>query len=207
MDSDQHVEGRDWSALLRRHEPPLRSRVRRVLRKSGLRACEELVEEVVQEVYCRLLESDASRLRRCRGGTDRAVTAYLGIIAERVVLDLIRQAGARKRNGLIVLRTGGMSRRTLRALERLTDPRPDPEEAAARRERERLFLDCCRELRGAGPGRRNAWVMRLALLEGYSSREIAEAARGRLTARSVDNLVHRLRRHLARSGFEVPRRC
>lgn len=196
----------DWGAVVRRHDVRLRSRVRRVLLQIGLRAFPELVEEVMQEVYCRLLERGAARLRRCRGETVPELIAFLGTIAERVVLDHVRVATALKRSGLAAIRLGGMGRRARRAVERLADPGPTPEQVVLRREQHRVLLDRCRRLPGLGPGSRNAWVIRLAFLEGYSSREISAAAGGRLTPHGIDNLVHRIRRRLARSGLEIPRR-
>jgi RNA polymerase sigma factor (sigma-70 family) len=177
-----------------------------MLCRLGVRAQHELVEEVVQEAYCRLLEGGEHRLRRGGGEVDRSLRAYLAIVAERAVLDQVRTASALKRSGLESVRLGRLGRRARRAVERIADPGPTPEQTAMRRERQRQLLDCCLRLRGLGPGRRNAWVMRLAVLEGYSSREIAAAAGGRLTAHGVDMLVHRLRRRLAQSGFALARR-
>ncbi|HEY2738131.1 MAG TPA: hypothetical protein VGK45_06965, partial [Thermoanaerobaculia bacterium] len=59
-----HAAGPDWGAVVRFHDRRLASRVRRVLCRMGLRAFPELVEELMQEVYCRLLESGGERLRR-----------------------------------------------------------------------------------------------------------------------------------------------
>jgi RNA polymerase sigma factor (sigma-70 family) len=196
----------DWSAVVRRHDARLRGRVRRTLNRLGLRAQLELVDEIVQDVYCRLLEGGEHRLRQGGSGSDTSLLAYLGTIAERTVLDQVRTASALKRTGLSTVRLGRLSRRARRAVERIADPGPTPEQTAMRSEGRRQLLDRCREMRGLGPGRRNAWVMRLAVLEGYSSREIAAAAGGRVSPHTIDMLVHRLRRRLARSGFALTRR-
>jgi RNA polymerase sigma factor (sigma-70 family) len=196
----------DWSAVVRRHDGRLRGRVRRTLNRLGLRAQLELVDEIVQDVYCRLLEGGERRLRLGASGADPSLLAYIGTVAERTVLDQVRTASALKRTGLSTVRLGRLSRRARRAMERIADPGPSPEQTAMRSEGQRQLLDRCREMRGLGPGRRNAWVMRLAVLEGYSSREIAAAAGGRVTPHTIDMLVHRLRRRLARSGFALTRR-
>jgi len=198
--------GMDWGTVVSRHDGRLRSRVRRVLCRVGIRAYPELVDEVMQEIYCRLLEVGASRLRRCRGGSEPELIAYMLIIAERLILDRRRLALALKRSGLDTVRLGRLGRRTRRAVESLADPGPTPEEVALRRERQRLLLDRCRQLRGLGSGRRNAWVIRMAVLEGYSSQEISAAAGGRLAPATVDTLVHRIRRRLRGRGLEVPHR-
>jgi DNA-directed RNA polymerase specialized sigma24 family protein len=195
------LSNEDWGALLlRRHDGAIRRRVRRTLRGIGLRVGSELVEEIVQEIYCRLFDDGAARLRNCHGGSNAALASYLGTIAEHAVVDHVRCATALKRGGL------DMVRRSRRQIERIADPGHDPEYLAVCRDHRREFLDRCRTLRGLGSGRRNAWVMRLALLEGYSSHEIARAAGGRLTPRGIDLLVHRIRRRLARDGFALRHR-
>jgi hypothetical protein len=190
----------DWGRVVGRREALLRWRVRRALIRSGLEARPELIEEILQEVYCRIFENGAARLRRCRNGVAGALESYLGTLAERVAYDQVRLAGALKRSGV------QMVRRSRRQLEDIPDAAATPEEATLCRDECRQFLGQCRAMRGLGSGRRNAWVMRLALLEGYSSREISRAARGRLTPRSVDLLVNRLRRRLAREGYVLRHR-
>jgi len=190
----------DWGRVVRRHDGLLRCRVRRALIRAGLAARPELIEEVLQEVYCRIFENGAARLRRCRDGVEGALNSYLGTLAERVAYDQVRLAGALKRSGVEV------ERKSRRQLEAVADFGSSPEEQALCREELCRFLGSCRVVRGLGPGRRNAWVMRLALLEGYSSREISRAAGGRLTPRSVDLLVNRIRRKLACEGYALRHR-
>lgn len=190
----------DWDTVVRSRDGMLRSRVWRVLKRLKLRARPELVEELMQEVYCRLFEDGAARLRRCRDGLEGSMDAYLGLIAERTVFDQVRLAGALKRGGAEIVRQPRLR------LEKVPDPGWDPERRALCRDECRWFLGQCRSLRGVGSGRRNVWVIRLALFRGYSSREIARAAGGRMTPRSVDLLVHRIRRRLARNGFSLQHR-
>ena len=74
----------------------------------------------------------------------------------------------------------------------------------------RLLLERCRVIAESMTRRsdreRNLRILRLAFLEGWTSREIAGAAAGRLAASTVDSLVHRARRHLARGGLRAPSR-
>jgi DNA-directed RNA polymerase specialized sigma24 family protein len=195
----------DWGAVVRRHDARLRSRVRRVLIRSGLRPQTETVEEVVQEVYCRLIESGRHRLFQARTSTDPELLYYLGIVAERTTLDHVRVTTAQKRSAVVPIRLL-FGRRSRRTMEGIPDPGPTPEQDAIHRERQRDLLERCRRIRGLGSGRRNAWVMRLAVLEGYTSHEIARAAGGRMTSHNIDMLIHRLRRRLSRDGFSLARR-
>jgi RNA polymerase sigma factor (sigma-70 family) len=190
----------DWESLVRSRGRLLRVRVWRALMRLGLGSRLDLAEELLQEVYCRLFEDAAARLRRCRGYRVGSIDSYLGMIAERTVYDHVRVTSALKRSGVEVVQ------RSRRRLEEVPDPGENPERRLLRREEFGLFLDRCRTLRGLGSGRRNAWVLRLALIQGFSSREIARAAGGRMTPRAVDLLISRIRRRLARDGFALPHR-
>ncbi len=175
-----------WEDLVREHEGMLRARIWRLFGRVGQQPGRELVEEILQEVYCRLFE-DA--LRRWRGTTLGELLAYLGIIAERTVVDHLRVARAGKRTGYREVCLG-------RWIEQIADPR-DPERDLLHAETQAILLRRCREMPSRRGRRRNVWVARLALLEGWTNQEIAQAAGGRISPANVACLVHRLRRRLA----------
>ncbi|HEX5760274.1 MAG TPA: hypothetical protein VF121_13890 [Thermoanaerobaculia bacterium] len=184
---------RSWTALVERHGPALRRRVRRTLALAGARAHAEQVDDMVQEVYCRLLAAGGRRLQACRdAANERTVAAYLGRTAERVVLDQLRLAAAVKRGGgrLVELAPEEVA-------ERAADPQGTPEDHLLAAERRRELAARCRAATRPGArGRRDARILELALLDGWTCREIARATRGRLALGSVASLLHRLRRRL-----------
>lgn len=193
-----------WEAFVARYDRPLASAVRRALARLGAPVRRDVVEEMVQEVYCRLLEHH-SRRGGFRRSSDREVVGYLGRVARSVVIDQLRTARAAKRGGdwHRVTVAGGEGH----AVDRLADPAASPEDRLLARERRRLFLTRCRRCAGSGAqGRRNLRILELALLEGWSSREISRAMGGALRPSSVDTLIHRLKRRLATVGLAVPRR-
>jgi DNA-directed RNA polymerase specialized sigma24 family protein len=198
-----------WEELIGRFGAGLKARVGSVLRRCGVRPRDEHVEEIVQEVYCRLLAGGSRRLRRCRATSESQVGAYLGRVAERVALDQLRAARAQKRGGPSAAVAageaegrqgewwGGCGERG----ERAVDPRANPEELVLSRERLRLFLERYGALAGRRDYRRNARILALAVA-GMNSGEIARAVGGALTARSIDGLLLRVRRNarMATSG-------
>jgi RNA polymerase sigma factor (sigma-70 family) len=193
-----------WDQFVARYDRPLAAAVRRALARVGEPARRELVEETVQEVYCRLLERHARRGGLWRA-SDRELVGYLGRVARSVVIDQLRNARAVKR--------GGERPRPVAVdaqddpLDRVADPRATPEERLLGRERRRLFLDRCRRSAGSRAlGRRDLRILELALLDGWSSREISRAIGGTLLPSSVDTLLHRLKRRLAAGGVHLPRR-
>jgi DNA-directed RNA polymerase specialized sigma24 family protein len=178
-----------WEDLVGRYGSGLRARVGSVLRRSGVLPRSEHVEEIVQEVYCRLLAGGGRRLRGCRATSESQVGAFLGRVAERVALDQLRAARAQKRGGDQAVHGP--------ADEQAIDPRANPEELALGRERLRLFLERCGTLAGRRDYRRNARILALAVA-GMSSGEIADVMGGALSARGIDGLLARVRRYVAK---------
>jgi hypothetical protein len=221
-----------WETLIRRYGAGLEARVRRSLRQAGVRPRGEHIEEIVQEVYCRLLAGGSWRLRQCRATSQNQLGAFLGKVAERVALDHVRAARAQKRGGPARGRrapadragaadgrgrgegregsgAGGRDGHCGPGGERaghgdgeprqLVDPRANPEERMLGRERMRLFLERCGALAGRREVRRNARILALAW-NGWNSGEIARVMGGRLTQRSIDSLLRRIRRRAAAQG-------
>jgi DNA-directed RNA polymerase specialized sigma24 family protein len=196
-----------WEELVDRYGGLLRAQVRRTLLSARLKPYDDLVEEQVQEVYYRLLLGGPQRLRLLRRWNDRRVVAYLCRMAESVVVDEVRAKAAVKRGeGWGLWWDGGLPGIPWHAV----DPRGTPEEQALISERRRLLLRGCRRMARSMMDEENRGrcmrVLRLALLEGWSSREIARAEGWALAASTVDTLVHRARRRLARGGVELPDR-
>jgi len=180
-----------WEDLVGRYGAGLKARVGNVLRRSGVPPRSEHVEEIVQEVYCRLLAGGCRRLRRCHATSEGQIGAFLGRVAERVALDQLRAARAQKRGGALASQEAASQRQ-----ERAVDPRANPEEQVLTRERFRLFLERCGALAGRRDYRRNARILALAVA-GLSSVEIATAFGGALSPRSIDGLLLRVRRYVA----------
>jgi RNA polymerase sigma factor (sigma-70 family) len=186
----------DWEGIVREYEGLIRARIWRLFERVGQPPGRELVEEIVQDVYCRLF---GEARRRWRGRTMRELIAYMVTIAERTVVDHLRRVQADKRTGIREIYLGR------RRIEQIPDPR-DPERDLLLAESRTVVLRRCRDLPSRRGRRRNVWVARLALLEGWTNQEISRAAGGRLSPDSVAMLVHRLRRRLARHEATPVRR-
>lgn len=186
-----------WEDLIGRYGAGLKARVGSVLRRSGIRPRREQIEEIVQEVYCRLLAGGGRRLKRCRATSESQVGAYLGRVAERVALDQLRAARAQKRGGDLATQASPVSNAAHgSADDRAVDPRANPEELVLSRERLLLFLERCGALAGRRDHRRNARILALALA-GFNSCEIARIVGGCLSPRGIDGLLCRVRRDVA----------
>jgi len=193
-----------WDRLVRRHGRRVTAAVRRVLCRTHGRALPEEVDDLVQEVWYRLLERCGPGLGPL-GRLDEARTgAYLVRVARNAAADRLRCETTAKR-GHGWLRADG--RGGTAEAELLPDPAPSPEDRLLARERRSRFRATCRRIVPAGRrGARDAAIAERALVDGWSSRRIARALGGELTASSVDSVVHRMRAGLAREGIELPRR-
>jgi RNA polymerase sigma factor (sigma-70 family) len=183
-----------WEEFVRRYSRYIGSAVKRYLRYRAETFGGERVEELEQEVYCRLLARGCRRLKAFRGSDHAEVVAFLGRVARTVVVDSSRARRAVKRGGNDESRGGDSS------LE-ITDSTLDPETRYLRKEGLRLFLDHCRRSLGKRAPRRDLRIVQLALVEGYTSREIAGRLPGCLSPSTVDSILHRLRSRLRDEGI------
>ena len=183
----------DWQEFVDRYDWQVRSTVRLTAMRCGLSLVGSDLEEMVQELYCRLL---AARTEGFRGRSKQELLSYLSQAVYSLVVDRRRSLATRKRQP---------SRRRL-AGRRASARRPDPEEQLLGKERRKLFFQRCLEIARCDRVVVELRALKMALLEGWSSHEVARRLEGGLDAKQVDNLVARLRRHLAKDGILLPRR-
>lgn len=188
-DSRHH---RDWEHLMHRFGARLEAGARRALRRAGIRERPELVEDLVQEISRRLWERRSASLGRFRGSTEAQAACYLLRLAENAATDSLRAEAAQKRSN-------GGRMASLDSLREIADERaPDPLRRTLGRERLRWLVAQVRDLCRGGNARRNAWILRRALVDGWTSREIAGALGSRAALGAVQAMVCRARRRLER---------
>ncbi len=193
-----------WREFLDQFGAALAAGVRRVARQAGLAGDPASREELLQEVYCRLLENEGRILRECRGDTAPAVAAYLRRVAGSAAVDRLRLLTAAKRGRHLLVRLRDADRGRRRGSWVAETPGPEAR-LLARERRRRAFARCRKLVGGRSPGR-DLSVLFLAYCRGLDSREIARHLGGGLTPARVDSLMHRVRRRLARGGIRIPRR-
>jgi RNA polymerase sigma factor (sigma-70 family) len=187
---------RSWDALVRRYRRLLAGVARYAARHYRLRATPEEIEDLVQEVWCRLVQRWGPRLGL--GGGEGRLYTYLVRTTRNVVLDEVRARKAAKRGHGRRESSGDAWSRARRRV----DPRPSPEERAMLRQWRRTFRRRCRRV----ARRRDAAIVERVVFEGWTSRELAAALGTPLSPSAIDTLVHRVRRRLAAEGLDLPRR-
>jgi DNA-directed RNA polymerase specialized sigma24 family protein len=191
-----------WREFVARFQGRIVTALRRTLLRlsSDPGADDERVEDLVQEVYCRLLA--AGRRRRFHGSSEAQLMTYLQRVAMSVVVDSRREALAEKRWGGRRVAWADWHEAPAAAAG-LDD---GPEDRLLAGERRRDFLAICRQALGQRATATAVRVARLALLEGWTSREIVAGLDGKVGVAGVDSIIHRLRRSLAGQGIALPRR-
>lgn len=190
-----------WSELFRAGQPRLIHRLRALVGRRGSRVSGAEVEELGQEVWFRL--ASVSGEARFRGSTDAEFWAWVQRIARRLVVDAERRRRAAKRSAEVEVD----AELDAEWRDSVPDPGADPESRLLLRERARSVEAVVREEAPPSRGDLVVRMLRLALVEGRSSREVADRLPGSLPARQIDLLLHRLRRRLEPRGIFLPHRA
>lgn len=202
--------GRDPASLerlSRRYGSRLRAVARRIFHRAGLAEIAHESEDLVQETWCRLYQAWGPRLSLRAG--EPALYSYLVRTIRNLAVDRARAHRAQKRGGglrRLEAPQGFRGEAGLDCCGELMDAGPTPEEEAMRRQSRRIFRQRCRPYTSQSRRRRDLAVVELALVDGWSSREIADALRDPMSPSAIDTLIHRVRRGLAGEGLELPPR-
>lgn len=190
---DPHV----WQAFIDHHGRRIRQLLAAALKCFGSVNRYEL-DDLAQDFYCRLLAVTSTRFRNW---TDYQLWSYFNRIARNLIIDHHRatMAAKRRRDPFDSQHAG---------LERPVEAHHEtPEETLLRREQQSRLNTLFSKVAGSDrltPLKRRA--LRLALLDGWSSREIVDRLAGALSHGQIDAMIHRLRLRLAKEGLQMPRR-
>jgi len=189
--------------FMARYDAVIRQTVANVLYKRkapiGYKARQPMIEDIVSETYCRLLQNDCQVLRSFKCRYANSIFSYLRTIAFSVASNQLRSYGRQKAFG------------ALPSLDEIKDRYESgwgeasltlpPGETTASQEAERKSTEeRCREnfrlaFRDAKVNR-NFIIFKLHFLYGYHSEEIAHIKGLGLSGRGVGNMADRMRRHL-----------
>lgn len=196
----------DWASLVQRLEPALRRALAGLGRSYGLRLSRDVLDEVVQETYVRLLQNDRRVLRGCKGRTETTIMSYLRRVARSALVDWLRARRALKRDPSAELsidpREGSAD-----GAERLELPgtATSPFNDIYVRELRRDFRRECWCVASDRPtGLRDTWITERMVVDGWTSHEAARAVE--LAPATVATVIGRMRRELQRRGLKVPGR-
>jgi DNA-directed RNA polymerase specialized sigma24 family protein len=154
----------------------------------------DVVPDLAQEVYVRLVQHDGRILRTFRGATEFSVMAFLARISSSVVQDFHRRGASDKRSAQIV------PIESAKAAERGGMLSPETAEFDSNKLGAILsWIDVERIVEGDPDrknARRNALIFKLHYIDGFESGEIAQFPGFDLTKAGVDTILTRLRKRI-----------
>ncbi len=183
-----------WGRFARREGRELERCVASAMRRFGWYPEPSDLEELVQEVYCRLLERASAP--GLAGWPPAQLWAYLHRIARSVVVDELRSRRARKRGGARPHPAPPAATCDDTPAPEPRAPGPTAEERLLAREGAAMLRRRIRELGGTEHGARNLHILELAAIEGCTAAEISQRLAGTLSPSSVHTVLHRLRLQL-----------
>ncbi len=154
----------------------------------------DIVPDLAQEVYVRLVQRDGQALRTFRGTTEFSVMAFLARISSSVVQDHQRQMMSEKRRANIV--PIEMAKAGERGALRSAD---SPEFDANTLSSILSWIDVERIVEGDPDrknARRNALIFKLHYIDGFEAGEIARFPGFELTKSGVETILARLRKRI-----------
>lgn len=196
----------DWAPLLRRVEPALRSALVGLGRSYGVRLTRDLLDEVVQETYVRLLQNDRRVLRGCNARSETRIMSYLRRVARSALIDWLRARRALKRDRRLELSidtqedafedSGGFD---------LPSSDQDPADGIyADQLRCRFRRECWYVASPRTTAIRDTWIAERMVVDGWTSSEAAHVVE--LAPATVATVISRMRRALREKGLRVPGR-
>ena len=149
----------------------------------------ELVPELAQDVYLRLVQNKGSMLRTFRGDSDVSVAAFLARACGSVAIDHLRYSESLKRSGNVV---------SIEEAKEVIDRSPR-DHAQPNVDAILKWIDV-EKLAANDPdqknARRNAIIFKLHFIDGLTTEEIAEFPGFDLSERGVGSVITRLRKRI-----------
>jgi RNA polymerase sigma factor (sigma-70 family) len=179
-----------WEEWIRRFTPLLLRSITFAFRRYAAERwpSEDVVRDLVQEIYLAILADDCRLLRRFRGSTDAEAEAYLAHFAINQIVNHLRAAGAQKRHAELV---------SLDHLE--MDDAPDrhlrrtASAATVTALTEAEWVAVMHNVVTEPHRQRNLLLLRLHLFYGCTASEIARAGICTLQESSIANLLSQLK--------------
>ena len=178
-----------WEEFLRRYHATIKSFVIRTYHKKAwidpdrkLQFPDDMIEDLVQGVYIKLVEDQNSALERFEGEHENSIFKYLGMISMNVVRDHFREVTAQKRPKVTVSLDQLLSRGDA------SFPAADTNITFAEDEIEQVLLKVVK-----GRNReRDILIFKLRFYEELTLNEIAETQGLKLSPVSIGSILNRI---------------
>jgi len=197
------VDEEAWQEFVRRYHTTIRSAVLKTYRGKSREETDrreqfpdDVAEDLVQAVYCRLIDNRSQALLRFKGRHDNSIYQYLMMISVNVVRDHFREMKALKRPKITysldeILAADGVALYAERTrIETVADGRSDPLYTIDEIE------SALRKAVGWRNRDRDVLIFKLYYLEGLTLEEIINLLGLGITAVGVNSILNRITRRM-----------
>lgn len=188
-----------WVEFYNRFDERIRLMVYRECQNKGLLANsknkKQFLEDLVQDVYAKILEKDCGALKNYVGASDNSIFAYLGIISINVVRNHITSQNAKRRPNIEKSIDDDFS--AIKDRYWILDPNANLNDAEEWLALESLLNEIEIVLDDCAKGKyldRNKEIFKLCVFEGYSAEEVTENFEFGLSSKRVGNLISVLKK-------------
>lgn len=188
-----------WEEFYRRFDVYIRSYIFKAWKRltDSENVDNDLMLDLIQDVYLRLLFDDLQPLKSFKGDSDIAFLAYLARISQNVVREYFRRQNAIKRSGKfcsldLLLDEAYCESKGSRAFT-FQYFSHNFEQELFDRLTEREFSDLLTQILSSQKAQRDKFIFEMYALEGLSISEIAELPGLQLKAGSVESIIRRVR--------------
>lgn len=192
-----------WSEFLGRFQQRLRLTVYRSVREETERnrfldsgPLQQAVEDLLQEVFVRLLEREREALRRFSGRNENSIYTYLNAIAINLVRDHFKRLRALKKPPASKPLPQGLSENPetgSELAEALSSQEPSPERLSVSRDLKHKMMQVVSDSAPRDATARDRLIFRLYFIEGLTMDEVARIESVGLSASGVEKCVQRIR--------------
>ena len=193
-----------WDEFVRRYHMTIKSFVRRTYQQKtrvdherGTQFPDDMIDDLVQAVYQKLVEGGSSALERFEGEHEHSIYKYLGMISTNVVIDYIRWVKADKRPKVTV----SIDEMLLRGDVAFPEDSFIVAESGADGENDINFIkdEIEQALKKVVRGKnreRNVLIFKLRFYEGLTFGEITKALNLTLSPVSIGSILNRIVAHI-----------
>lgn len=186
-----------WQEFVRRYNATIKAHVIKTFHKKAREESDrkpqfpdDLIEDLVQAVYMRLIEDQNRALERFEGEYENSIFQYLGMISINVVRDYFREAKAQKRPKITYSLDELIEKSGDGPVFEANGSRSMPDSSAAftTEEIERVL----RKSVGGRHKDRDILIFKLRFYEGFTLEEIKQALKLDLSPISVGSILNRI---------------
>lgn len=158
----------------------------------------EIVEDLTQEVFVRLINGDRRALAEFRGLNEHSIYTYLQAIATNLVRDHFKKLRAQRRPPAAKslaepLRTADGPIESFTLGDQLPSPGPGPEMAAEAQELQKKIAEAVEQASRGALSQRDRLIARLFFIEELTMEEIASIGTIGLSASGVEKRIRKIR--------------